>query len=218
MQSNLSTLLDDSNSTTGLWDDTERKRALNSAYFEFYNLGVNLGDGMGEEMTSASLTQTSGTATIALPADFYKMVSLYYTISATETYRYIAIHPTQQHQYRRMIPQSAKQLAFYIRGSNIVLVPTPTWSGTLTIEYSPEPTEMSDDADEPVFPKSHRELIVYGALIRLREKEGVEVSQGSIDIYRSLRQAFERDMEDRQSQESRRLNGPDGYGIYETRI
>lgn len=218
LQSLLSTLLDDDGTT--FWTTAERQRALNNAYFELYNLGANLSDGMGEEITASTLSQVSGTATIALPSDFYRLVSIYRTDSSNQdvTYRYIPIHPAKQHEFRRLVSPGSYQLGFYFRGSNIVLVPTPSTSATLNIEYVPDPTEMSADSDEPLLPVSHRELIAYGALVRLKEKEGVEPSGTTIATYNRLMSAFERDMESRQSQDSRRLAGPSGYNIYDSRI
>jgi hypothetical protein len=217
MQTLLSTLLDDSNAS-GLWDGDARKRALNNSYFDLYNMGVSLSDGQGPEVVTGTVTVTAETATAALPADFYRMVSLYYTESSTSTFKMIPIAPSDQHEWRRTTPRSAKQLAFYFRSSSIVLVPTPDWSGTLTIEYVPEPTELDLNADVPLLPKTHRELIVYGALIRLKEKEGVEPNGTSIAIHQGLKASFERDMETRQFQSSRRLAGNSGYGIYESRV
>lgn len=216
LKSLLSTLLEDTD-TSGLYSTDERERAINNAYMELYNLGINLSDGMGEAATTTSLSVVADTATIALPSNYYRMIDLYYTQTdgSLETLRYRIIRPTDKHKYIRLIARESKQLTVYFRGSNLVLVPTPSWSGTLTMEYYPEPTDLSGSSDEPLFPKSHRELIAYGAYKRLKEKEGMEPSQVAIGIYNDLRAAFERDMEDRDTKDTRRLSGSSNYHIYE---
>lgn len=208
----LNTLLDDT--TENFYTDTERDAFINSAYFELYARAVMLNDGVGSEVSTSSLTVTADTKTIALPSDFYRLVSIYYEDS-NSTYKWDVISPVNQHRKRSEISRGSKALCCYLRGTNLVVVPTPNWSGTVEIEYVPEPTEMSADSDEPTgIPKTHRSLIAYKAFLRLKEKEGVSPSGGTIEVLEKLERLFQSDMESRQDQDSRRLAGPSGYHLY----
>jgi hypothetical protein len=213
----LNTLLDDD--TESFYTDAERETAVNAAYFEVYNWAADLGDGQGGEINSTNLTITANTGTSTLPANFYRLTEVYYKASETESYSWIPIMPNQQHEYRSRISQGSKRLAFYLRGTKMILVPTPTWGSTteVFIEYVPWPTARTNDAQTfPGIPLSHVEIIAYLALMRLKEKEGVAPSAGAIDTYNRLKAQFDRDMENRQRQRSRTLAGRTRYDLYES--
>lgn len=207
-------------------DTDERERAINNAYAQLYTWAASLNDGMGPEVTETTLDIVADIPTIALPADFYRLVSLYWKQTENQSYQWPAISVVNQHEYRRKVARGSRQLGFYIRGSNIVVVPTPSYSASavtspaslgLYLEYVPHPSDMTLDTDVPTgIPPVHRELIAYEAFIRLKEKEGVPPSQGAQRVHSQLRAAFDRDLETRQLQNSRRLSGPTGYDIYES--
>lgn len=219
IRAELNTLLDDT--TENFYTDTERDAFINSAYFEMYSRACLLNDGVGEEISTASLTVTADTKTVALPSDFYRLVSVYYQESGAggSTYKWDVISPVNQHRKRSEISRGSKRLTCYLRGTNLVIVPTPNWSGTVEVEYVPEPTEMTANSDEPTgIPRVHRTLIAYKAFLRLKEKEGVSPSPAAIEVAQKLEALFEADMENRQDQDSRRLAGPSGYHLYSGRI
>lgn len=102
-----------------------------------------------------------------------------------------------------------------------MVVPTPSWtdSSNLKLAYIGYPTEMTDDSDEPsAIPLTHRELLAYEAAKRLKEKEGVPLGRDAQEVYQRLLQAFERDMETRTGQRSRRLAGSSGYHMFDPRV
>jgi hypothetical protein len=216
IKNRLSALLDDE--STDFYTTTDRETAVNAAYFELYDMACRNTDGQGVEATIANLTVVAGTATAALPSGTHKVINIFYKESEDETYEWVAISPAGQHVYRSKIDRDSKQLAYYMRGNNIVMVPTPNWSDAtkVFIEYVPEATAMTAGTDEPTsVPLMHRELIAYEAFIRLKEKEGVVPIQTTYDKWRQLRAAFEVSMESRQLQRSRHLNGDPGYDYYE---
>lgn len=210
----LNTYMDDD--TNNFIDATERTTFLNSAYFDLYNWAESVLDGNGPVVTKTALTVVSGTETIALPPDFYRLVALYYRESDTCRYKWSNISASEQH-VAALMSGSSKQLAFYRRGSNVVAVPTPTWSDStkLILEYVPNPTAMSDDTDEPTgIPDSHRELIAMKAFMKLKEKEGVDPSASFMVQYKEAMRAFERDMESWQANGPMKVAGPYDFEIY----
>lgn len=216
LKTTLTTLLDDS--STDFYTSGDRLAALNAAYIELADMACRLTDGQGLEATLETLTVVSGTSTMALPTGTHKVINVFYMDDEDESYEWIAITPSQQHVYRAKIDRSSKQLAYYLRGENMVMVPTPNWSDSthVFIEYVPIVTAMAVDADVPTaIPDMHRELIAYEAFVRLKEKEGVVPIQTSYDKWRQLRAAFEASMESRQMQRSRHLTGDPGYEYYE---
>lgn len=211
----LNTILDDTGTT--FWSDTERNEALNGAYRELYNHAVSLNDGQGPETTTATIDLVADTETVALPTDLYKLVQLYYKESTDEQYEWVGIMPHQRHEWRHRFSRASKSLAYYRRGSNLVLVPTPNYSSTgkLFVEYVPNPTDMSGDSDVPTgIPASHRELIAYKAAKRLTEKQGIDLTASSEGTLKMLLAAFERDLES-WNQSPRRLAGLSAFDQYD---
>lgn len=216
LRTKLNTLLDDTGTT--FYSDAERNNALNGAYYELYNKAVSLNDGQGAEVSTSTLTITSGTETIALPSDFMRLVSLFYKEDDNNFLKWVAINPGDRNIWARRFGKNSKQKAFYRRGSNIVLVPEPDYTSTtnLLMEYIPTPTEMSADGDEPTgIPETHRELLAFKALQRLKEKEGINVAPQTQQIIRLLELAFERDLDSWQDNGPRTLSGRDDYSLFE---
>jgi hypothetical protein len=216
LQALLTTLLDDT--STDLVTSNDRLRAINGAYYELYDWASRLSDGQGLEAAQANLSLVAGTATAALPTDCFRVIGIYYKEDEDNSYPWIPVTPINQHWYRQRISRSAKRLAYYIRGSNIVIVPTPDYADTthVFIEYIPDAVNMTADSDTPAgIPKMYRELIGIEAFVRLKEKEGSEPGSAIWEKRKELRAAFERGMEQRQMQSSRRLGGDPGFDDYE---
>lgn len=209
----LSTLLDDD--TTNFYTDSDRSRALNSAYFELYSEAVDVSGGNGPSISTSSLTVTSGTATVTLPSDFLHLVDVYYQESSTsKPLRWKKINPRKQAEYS-ILNGTSKQLCYYLLGqSSMRVVPAPGWTGTIECFYIPEPTAFANDSDEPAFPITSRELIAYEAFHRLKEKEGVDPTGAAEMKRRELRHRFETDMRSLASTEADELDGPSDYHLY----
>ena len=223
IKSVLSYLLDDENTgSTDFYPEATRELAINAAYEELFNEAQELAGGKGPVLSTATLTVTSGQDTIASadgwPDDLQQIVHLYWKESETNSFPWEEIRPDEMHEYRSRISRSNRQLAYYLNSwsAGITLVPTPTFSDStkLTLIYVAAPITMSDDSDEPVFPKTHRELIAYEAFVRLKEKEGVDPSATAIQKRLELRHRFESDMRKLSAQSADRLAGPANYDIY----
>lgn len=152
------------------WEDVELNWYLNIAYSIYYEELVNAGYSKLES-APATLNITAGTETVALPSDYFlwamlELVKDNKTIPLTYQPRYEAINLTSGSDTSDYEP------TWYIRGSNIVLEPTPGASvtGGLKFHYYPSLTELSSDSDTPVIDAIFHHLIaVKGAIIA---KEG----------------------------------------------
>jgi hypothetical protein len=205
----LSTLLEDT--STDLWTAAERASAINSAYIELYSRAASLGGGQGLEVKEGTLTVVAGTATVTLPSDilYPYIIDISYKESETRSWPWIPTSPSRQHIDRSAISRGSHQLSYYVRGSSIVLVPTPDWSSSTHVKilYVYEPTTLSADANTPLLPPQHHELIAYYAFERLLQKEGTSMLPGAATTKGRLERAFDRDMQSRHKSDSRRLNG-----------
>ena len=208
------TLLEDTGTT--LFSDDEVKRAINNAYAYLYNEGVRLSDGQGIACTKLDIDVTADTDTISMPSDFYRCVSIAYKEGETSYIQWKPISgPIEIARWASTITRDSKLKGYYFRGnSTLVMVPSPSWTGTAEMHYIPNPVMLDVSSDEPLFPKSHRELIAYEAFFRLIQKEGIDPGASSAGIRRDLKVAFENDMEDMQKQENRELVGDGMYWIY----
>ena len=213
LQANLSTWLEDA--STVLYSLEERKRALNASYAQLYVKAISLSNGQGVSQVKTTLSVVSGTDTIALPADFYRCINVWYEYSDRNHVKWKPIHPAAVTDYVSSISQSSKMKAFYFRGnSTMVVVPMPNESYSITMLYATNPVSMDADFDEPNFPMAHRELIVLGALKRLAQKEGMPLLGETKETYSELSENFVTDMVSMQSQSSRRLQGQNDYDQY----
>jgi hypothetical protein len=93
--------------------------------------------------TSADLTVTAGTATVALPADAGVEISLV-EVKFDDTYRPLRTFNLPERSDDTVITQSEKLGTRYrVMGTNILLSPTPAWGGYIRVWYVPVPTAVT---------------------------------------------------------------------------
>jgi hypothetical protein len=99
-------------------------------------------------VTYSDITVSSGTREYSLPATFYKVVGVdAHDAVATEDGYYVLDHFNWEERYDSTPTSSKQYTRYHIRGDKIYFHPTPTWSGTVRLEYIPTFTELSDPTD-----------------------------------------------------------------------
>jgi hypothetical protein len=125
--------------------------------------------------TSSTLTTVSGTESYTVPADFYKLVGIDFQIDST---RWRALEPfvvRERNVYRNLptIGFPGYELKYWLRGSNLNLLPVPTAAWTLKLWYVPRRAAMSADSDTFDGVSGWEEYIVVDAAIKaLTAEEG----------------------------------------------
>jgi hypothetical protein len=139
-------LLDEA--SAAFWTDDEIDWYINEAYKYYYNYLVH--SDYNRLRSTTNLSIVSGTETVALPSGCLSC-SMLERVFDTKT---IPLEYKERFEYRNIT--SGADSSYYlptwtVRGSNIVLEPTPTasWTNGLLLHYYPEPSEMSSDSDEP---------------------------------------------------------------------
>jgi hypothetical protein len=114
----------------------------------------------------ATTSSISGQQEYSLPSDFEKMVLCKASYDGTNYTRVVPLNNIGQatdltNTNSQMYHQD--QPFYYIYGTNFGILPTfdTTLSGNIQIWYSYTPTELSDDADEPVVPSRFQSILKY---------------------------------------------------------
>jgi hypothetical protein len=134
--------------STAFLDDTEWNTLINAARAELYDMLV---ESRGHEYfeQTATLATTSGSAILALPADFYELLSLILRWGATQLEELEALdHLGDQVPYREWNSWAqCSPKAFRIRGPLLELFPTPSAVTTVEMRYIPAVVALSSDAE-----------------------------------------------------------------------
>lgn len=131
---------------TGFIDAAEIARLVNLALAEFYDLLVSARGHEHYEIV-APITATPGVATIALPSDFYQLLSLHarWTNSQRELIEPLPslkdVHYFHLSGWAQQTPK-----CYRIRGSVIELFPTPSAATVFDLRYIPVCPTLNDSA------------------------------------------------------------------------
>ncbi len=168
---------DDSES---FWDATEINSYINAAYDYYYALAVDE-NYPGLLSAPAILNIVSGTETVALPSDFFK-VKMLERVFTTKTVACQYIDRLDGANLLTSTDQSYYVPTWKIVGANIVLEPTPSASyvGGLKLNYWPVSVAMVADIDTPIAgfrSPWHRMLPIRAAIMAKGGREENDTSQ-----------------------------------------
>lgn len=160
---------------SGWMDDTNLEAFVNLEFSAFRDLMVEV----WPECLATSTTQaiTSGTETYGLPAAFFYLVGVDYL----DNDRYVMMKQamfTQRSDYVNydLYANSARNSRFMVVGTNLVLVPKPTWNGTIKIWYVPATTDLTSGAPNLDGVNGWEAMIIFGVLGHIEGKRGGDPS------------------------------------------
>ena len=158
------------------YPDVELTTYVNQSYRFYWNKLVNASYN-GILATPASLNIVATVATIALPADFYKIKNILRVLSDKKVPLYYR-EGYEDYVYTNF-GMSIYAPTVRVRGSNLLLNPLPQSSetGGIEVEYWPTITELSANGDIPAFNVQWHEVIPIKAAIiakSMRDEEDVE--------------------------------------------
>ena len=147
--------------------DAEWLTYINASYGEFYDLLIQHFEGDYVYSTSA-ISIVSGTATYALPSDFYKVLG----VEILDGSYYVPLKRYQLHHRDSRPGSSGIHLQYRLQGSNIAFIETPTTTETGRLIYVPLYTDLASDGDTFEFHgPGWEEYVIIDAAIKAREKE-----------------------------------------------
>lgn len=144
-------------------DSATLTELLNDAYEDVWGREAwPFRDGQTTENTAA------GTATLTLPADFGKAVSLVIDDLA------LNLIPKRldelEHQFSGDLTYQGLPMYYYFIGSTLKLYPVPDGVYTVTISYVKSFTPLVNGTDTPALPSNHR-VVLLGALASAYDME-----------------------------------------------
>lgn len=159
---------------------SEWNQNINNSWFELYDLLISAyGSEYYEKDPPQTINVVSGTSKYALASDHYKTFGLDYVVSSTEKYplnRYRMRDRNKKNSALYMNRAFIPDVEYRLRGSNIIIIPTPTTTCTLEHLYAPVATSMSADGDTIDGVNGWEEYIIVDAAIKALLKEESDVS------------------------------------------
>lgn len=176
MLQSIRNMLNQPDPNNSYWTDSELLEYINEAirvYFAEYSATNE-----GNFTTTASLDITSGTRTIALPSDFFKVKALYRVTTGENVLLEYKNNLSRSYATTGSATGSGYTPAYYFQGNNIVLHDTPGFSevGGLFLEYLQFPETMLNGSDtltaqiSPIFRQIVERYALY--LAKLKESLG----------------------------------------------
>lgn len=169
---------------------TER---INSALGEYADLLDERWEGYRD--TTGTVATVSGTATVALPADFLKARAI--DLLDGTVYRALTrLQIKQTYGYT----STGKPTGYLHVGANLELFPTPNAVYTIRLRYVPTITVLVADADTIDVPNGWEDFIIHTALLGMDEREERDTN-GRLAIIERAKQRIIRAAEDRNTAE-----------------
>lgn len=159
-------------------EDAELVRYLDKSYRKLYMLIDDANAGYFE--TSSSLSLVSGQESYALPADFYKLTGVDLILSTDQVYTLKNINRNERNINKNIYGTAFGygRAGYLIRNQNIVFVPIPDSSYSVTIRYVPDPTSITTTAQTLILtPSVVVNYLIVDVAIRCVGKEESDVTE-----------------------------------------
>lgn len=151
--------------------DAELTRYINTAANKLYGKLV-AARGDAYYATTATTVTVAGTATVALPSAFYKLLLPQVTVSGVpRTLRRLDLEMVEAYGTTTGVPERAM-----VMGSNLLLRPIPDAVYTITFWYLPYLTQLSADGDTFDGIAGWENYVVLSAAISCLNKEESDTS------------------------------------------
>lgn len=162
----------------GPLDDTEWNDLINAGVRKLHR-ALTQAFGPQYFKTSATLTTTASVKTVAVPGDFYKLVSLWWD-DGSGTMKRIR-RATEEDIERELIGQGwglwlgrtvdDVGIMFAIRAASLEFIPTPLAAHTLKLNYIPAPARLNADIDTLDGYGGYEEFVAWDATAAALAKE-----------------------------------------------
>ncbi len=143
-------------------------------------------------LVSSSAFTCSGAETVALPADFYKLLGVDLNVSGVILTLESFAMGMRNVQRNALVTQPLADVTKYmLRGSNLVLSPAPASGVTGTIWYAPQATTLVLTSDSVSFPNGWERYVVLYTAIQMRMKQEDNVNDLRFEL-----EKMERELQD----------------------
>lgn len=167
--------------TRGQWprealSDTQIKEWLNTSQAAFQDLLFEYDP--TQFLSRHDISVVSGTREYDLPTDFYRLIGVAVGDSSNPNgYAVLErINWDERYDYVTITDKTAAR--YLIQGDLLILHPTPTWSGTIRLEYMPHVAGMADYSDTLTLTRNAwQEWIVLDACIKAAMTMGTDPQQ-----------------------------------------
>ena len=158
---------------------------LNAAYRELYNMLINSYELYN--IATDDITTVSGTKDYALPADFLKLIKVFYVSSDGREYPLtrMNLHTADTYAFR-----DSEVSKYVLLGNNLRLWPIPNTGKTIRIYYNPAATVFAKTDTDIDFEQHQDEFCIVSAAVKCLEKEQTPTTELMTDRERLRKQCL----------------------------
>ena len=150
--------------------DTELTSYINASISHLYDILAE--QDPARYLTSSNISVVSGTESYALPATFYKAVSVNIPHASSPTGYILArrIPWQERHYFSNNVPSDQDSTCYSIRGGSIYFWPPPKWTATVVLEHIPAYTTLVSAGDTFDCENGYEEWIICDVLVKCAAK------------------------------------------------
>lgn len=127
------------------------------------------------KLSSNTISVVANDDTYALPSDFYKARGVDYVRSATSRVALRKFNWAERNRYADdgyvFDPGRPENSGYRIVGSNLILFPVPSWSGSVILWYIAAPTKLVSDSDTYDGVAGFEEWVILDCCVKCMAKE-----------------------------------------------
>lgn len=157
--------------------DSELVNYINASIAELHDLLIAAYDS-DYFITEYTFSTVAGTATYALPADFYKIRGIDSRINGDSWASIQPFNFNERNANNELVAYLSfgNNIRYRLVGSNLMLSPTPTGVYNMKMWYIPVATKLTLDADTLSDLNQYAEYVIVDAAIKMAAKEETDVS------------------------------------------
>lgn len=160
-------------------NSTELTRDINASIMKLWRLLGKVCPDRYHSATPQSVTVISGTASYALASGCFKVTAVDVQ-DGSDWYQLARYSFSERNMYQRA---GEKRFTRHrIMGTNLILAPTPTWSGTCRVYYMPLPTLLSGSSDTFDGIAGYEEYVILDVILKhkARDEEDAQLIVGQL--------------------------------------
>lgn len=175
--------------------DSEANNYINNSIAELHDI---LCEAYGSEyfVVSTEFAITTGTASYALPADFYEVKGVDIKMQPSQVYQNVKrFNFNERNRYTDLVVWDLAGLTnvrYRVVGNSLMFNPTPSQDATVRLWYVPVATKLVQDTDSLDDQNAYAEYVIVDCAIKMMQKE-----ESDVRVLMAQKQALEKRIRDK---------------------
>ena len=193
---------------------TELTRDINASILKFWRLAAKLCPERFHSETPQAVAVVSGTASYALATDCFKVTGV--DVQDGSYWHALRKFNFAERNSGQQGSAGKRDIRWRIMGTNLLLAPTPKFTGAIRVYYMPLPEELEDDADTFDGIAGYEEYVILDVILKhkSRDEDDYALTAGQIGAIEADMQATASDLDDAEPDRVRDVAEETGEGWY----